>query len=132
MHFAVNVFAPWRLTKALLPRLREGDKPRVVNVTGGDKPACIDPDNLQAEKGFKGLMTYTHSKSILEAMSVMLAEELKPTGVTVNVVFPGRASTAMTQSLSLKSLPGPMKIMYPFFRLFFRDDDGKSAAAAAR
>ena len=132
MHFAVNVFAPWRLTKALLPRLREGDKPRVVNVTGGDKPACIDPDNLQAEKGFKGLMTYTHSKSILEAMSMILAEELKPMGVTVNIVFPGRASTAMTQSLSMKSLPGPMKIMFPFFRLFFRDDGGKSAAAAAR
>jgi len=132
MHFAVNVLAPWRLTKALLPRLREGDKPRVVNVTGGDKPACIDPDNLQAEKGFKGLMTYAHSKSILEAMSMMLSEELKPMGVTVNIVFPGRASTAMTQSLSMKSLPGPMKIMFPFFRLFFRDDGGKSAAAAAR
>ena len=54
MHFAVNVLAPWRLTRALLPALKAAPHPRVVNVSGGDKPARIDPDNLQAEKGFKG------------------------------------------------------------------------------
>ena len=96
------------------------------------QPAKIDIDNLQAEKGFKGLMTYTHSKSILEAMSMLLAQELESDNICVNVVFPGRASTAMTQSLSLKLLPGAMKLMYPFFRLFFREDGGKSAARAAK
>ena len=132
LHFAVNVLAPWRLTHGLLPLLKDGEDARVVNVSGGDKPAEIDPDNLQAEKGFRGLMTYTHSKSVLEAMSVFLAAELEPHGVTVNVVFPGRASTAMTQSLSPQALPGPMKLMYPFFKLFFREDGGKSAEKAAR
>ena len=28
--------------------------------------------------------------------------------------------------------PGPMKLMYPFFKLFFRDDGGKGASVAAR
>lgn len=132
MHFAVNVMAPWRLTRALLPCLQEAESARVLNITGGDKPARIDPDNLQAEKGFRGLMTYTHSKSIMEAMSMFLAEGLEPRGITVNVIFPGRASTVMTRSLSSKSLPGPMKIMYPLFRLMFRDDGGKSAEKAAQ
>ncbi|MGH1345885.1 MAG: SDR family NAD(P)-dependent oxidoreductase [Nannocystales bacterium] len=132
MHFAVNVLAPWRLTHALLPALTAAGKPRVLNVTGGDKPAAIDADNLQAEKGFKGLVTYTHSKSILEAMSMMLSRELESEGVAVHVVFPGRASTAMTASLSVKTLPGWMKILYPLFRLLFADDGGKSAANAAR
>lgn len=132
MHFAVNVLAPWRLTQGLLPALQAAPNARVINVSGGDKPARIDPDNLQAEKGFRGLMTYTHSKSILEALSIHMAEVLEPIGVTVNVVFPGRASTAMTRSLSPKALPGPMKLMYPFFRLFFRDDGGRSAERASR
>lgn len=132
MHFAVNVLAPYRLTKALLPALKASEEARVLNVTGGDKPASVDADNLQAEKGFKGLMTYTHSKSILESMSMVLAKELEPEGITVNIVFPGRASTAMTKSLSAKSLPGPMKLMYPFFKFFFKEDGGKSAAKAAR
>ena len=132
MHFAVNVLSPRRLTRALLPALTAASAPRVLNITGGDKPARIDPDNLQAEKGFKGLMTYTHSKSAMEAMSLALAAELEPTGVSVNLVFPGRASTVMTRSLSTKSLPGPMKLMYPLFRLMFAEDDGKSAAKAAK
>ncbi len=132
MHFAINVFAPWYLTHALLPTLKAASKPRVLNVTGGAKPARIDPDNLQAEKGFKGLMTYQHSKSILEAMSIALAQKLDSQGITVNVVFPGQASTSMTSSLSTKSLPGPMKLMLPFFRLLFKEDGGKSAARAAK
>ena len=131
MHFAVNVLAPWRLTHALLPALRAAGTARVLNVTGGDKPAPVDIDNLQAEQGFKGLMTYTHSKSTLEAMSMTLAGVLEPEGVLVNVVFPGRASTAMTRSLTLSALPGLMKLMLPFFRLFFAEDGGKSAAKAA-
>ena len=132
MHFAVNVLAPWRLTHALLPALRAAGNARVLNITGGDKPAAIDPDNLQAEKGFRGLMTYTHSKSTMEAMSMALAEKLEDEGVTVNVVFPGRASTAMTGSMSASALPGLMKLMYPLFRLLFKEDGGKSAKKAAR
>lgn len=132
MHFAVNVLAPRRLSQALLPALRKGDNPRVLNITGGDKPASVDPDNLQAEKGFKGLMTYTHSKSVMESMSMVMAREFEAEGITVNVIFPGRASTAMTRSLSFASLPGPMKIMLPLFKLMFREDNGKSASKAAR
>lgn len=132
MHFAVNVFAAWRLTHALLPALRASGAARVLNVTGGDDPAAVDVDDLQAEKGFRGLMTYTHSKSVMESMSMALARDLEPHGVTVNVVFPGRASTAMTGSLTTKALPGPMKLMFPLFKLLFREDGGKSAAKAAR
>lgn len=131
MHFAVNVLSPRRLTLALLPALKAANKARVLNITGGDKPAAVDADNLQAEKGFKGLMTYTHSKSVQEAMSMALAKELEPQGVTLNVIFPGRASTAMTGSLTHNALPGLMKLMLPFFRLLFKEDGGKSAAKAA-
>ena len=132
MHFAVTVLAPWRLAHVLLPALEAGEQARVVNVTGGDKPAAVDVDNLQAEKGFRGLMTYTHSKSILEAMSMALAREFEPHGVGVHIVFPGRASTAMTRSLTSAGLPGAMKLMMPFFKLFFSEDGGKSASKAAR
>ena len=76
-------------------------------------------------------MTYTHSKSVLEAMSVVLAQDMKPANVSVNIVFPGRVSTAMTKNLTLGHLPGPMKLMLPFFKCFFREDGGKSAKQAA-
>ena len=114
MHFAVNVLAPWRLTHALLPALKKGTG-RVLNLTAGDAPSGtpvpLNVDNLQAEKGFKGLLTMAHSKSVMEAMSVATARELEAEGVTVNIIWPGRASTAMTRSVSMKGLPGPMKPM---------------------
>jgi len=131
-HFAVNVLAPWRLTMALLYTLKKAKRPRVLNITGGDKPSEIDPENLQAEKGFQGLKTYQHSKSILESMSMALASHLESEDVGVNVLFPGRASTPMTSAMSADALPGAMKLFYPLLRLLFREDGGKSAAKAAR
>lgn len=38
----------------------------------------------------------------------------------------------MTQSLYVKGLPDPMKIMMPFFKIFFKEDGGKSALEASR
>ena len=135
-HFATNVVSPWRLTYAMLPALKAaGGTARVINLSAGDNPpqtpVALDVDNLQAEKGFKGLLTMAHSKSVMEAMTVALARELESEGVKVNVVFPGRASTAMTRSLSMRGLPGPMKLLLPCLKLFFKNDGGKGAAKAA-
>jgi NAD(P)-dependent dehydrogenase (short-subunit alcohol dehydrogenase family) len=46
MHFAVNALAPCRLTQMLLPVIEAADEAGVLNVTGGDKPAAVDVDNL--------------------------------------------------------------------------------------
>jgi NAD(P)-dependent dehydrogenase (short-subunit alcohol dehydrogenase family) len=136
MHFAVNVLSPWRLTHALLPALKAAGTARVVNLTAGDNApgtqVPLDANNLQAEKGFRGLLTMAHSKSAMESMSLALAKELENDGITVNVVFPGRASTAMTRSLSLKGLPGPMKLFMPCMMCLFRKDGGKGAARCAK
>jgi NAD(P)-dependent dehydrogenase (short-subunit alcohol dehydrogenase family) len=124
------------LTRALLPVLREAGAARVVNLSAGDEssgaPVPLDVENLQAEKGFRGLFTMAHSKSALEAVTLALAQDLEPDKITVNVVFPGRASTAMTRSLTSKSLPGPMKLLLPCMRIMFADDGGKGAAKAAK
>ena len=137
MHFAVNAAAPWRLAHALRPALaRAAGRARVVNVTAGDNapgaPVPLDVDNLQAEKGFRGLLTMAHSKAALECASLALSRAFAPDGIDVNVVFPGRASTALTRSLTPRALPGPMKLFYPCMACMFRDDGGRGAARASR
>ena len=77
-------------------------------------------------------MTYMHSKSCLEALSVALARKLDDEDIRVNVVFPGNASTVMSRSLSLKGMPGLLKLMRPLFLLMFAEDGGKSATKASR
>lgn len=129
--FAVNVVAPLLLTRRLLPALRKGASSRVVNLTGGDA-GSLDPSNLQCEKSFDGLNSYNHSKRALEAMSMALSRELQPQGVTVNVVYPGQASTSMTQSVKAGHLPWWMRPLFPLFKLMVRPDGGKSARKASR
>lgn len=53
------------------------------------------------------------------------------TGVTVNVCYPGQASTAMTRSVTPGILPRMMRPTFPLFKLV-RPDGGKSAAKASR
>ena len=132
LHFAVNVVAPYRLTLALLPALRVTGSARVVNVTGGMPVGGVDPDDLQAEQGYRGLKTYSHSKRAMEAMSLALAPRLARRGVFLNVVYPGGASTAMTRAMTSSMVPWWMRPLWPLFSRRMADDGGHSAAKASR
>lgn len=128
---AVNAMAPFLLAQLLLPRLRAGPSARIVNVTGGD-PGEIHLDDLQAERSFRGLDTYSHTKTIQMALSYELAQRLRDSGVTVNVCHPGQASTTMTRNVTPDMLPARMRTLWPEFERRTRADQGQSAAAAAR
>jgi NAD(P)-dependent dehydrogenase (short-subunit alcohol dehydrogenase family) len=132
VNFAVNVVAPYLLTLELLPMLQR-HQARVVNLNGGMPFGRIDLENIQAEKSFEGLRTYSHTKMLMTAMSLEFARKLQSTGVTINVVYPGGASTAMTQAMTPKMLP---VFMRPFWSIFSnimqKHDNGASAAKAAQ
>ncbi len=132
--FAVNVIAPFLLTHLLLDVLKASAPARVVNVSGGMSIwGKIDPDNLQAEKSFRGLETYSQTKTVMMALAYEFARRLEGSGVTFNVGFPGAASTAMTQALSPSALPPVMRLTWPVLKsMYMRDDGGKSAAKAAQ
>jgi NAD(P)-dependent dehydrogenase (short-subunit alcohol dehydrogenase family) len=130
-HLAVNVLAPFLLTRLLLDVLQASRPARVINVTGGF-PQRIQLDNLQGERRFLGLATYSHSKSVMHAMSMTLAEHLAGSGVTLNVCYPGGARTAMTSAMKPDMMPPPLRLLWPLFGLFVREDGGKGAVRAAR
>ncbi|HNB52176.1 MAG TPA: SDR family NAD(P)-dependent oxidoreductase [Anaerolineales bacterium] len=129
-NFAVNVVAPFLLTRLLLAPLKSAPSPRVITLMGGDVPAHLDMDNLQAERSFDGLNSYSQSK--LAMMAVMYEFAQREKGVTINVCYPGQASTNMTRGVTADMLPGLMRFIFPLFKLFVRPDNGKSAAKAAR
>lgn len=129
-NFAVNVVAPFLLTRLLLGALKTAPSPRVVTLMGGDVPAQLNMDNLQAERSFDGLNSYSQSK--LAMMVVMYEFAQREKGVTLNVCYPGQASTNMTRGVTADMLPGFMRFIFPLFKLFVRPDNGKSAAKAAR
>jgi len=81
-----NLYGPWRLTQALLPLLRRSPHGRIVNVSS-------EIASLAGMGG--GTPAYTASKVALNALTRMLAAELRSDGVLVNAVCPGWVATDM-------------------------------------
>jgi NAD(P)-dependent dehydrogenase (short-subunit alcohol dehydrogenase family) len=80
-----NLFGAWRTTLAFLPMLRAAQG-RVVNVSS-------ESGSLASMGG--GTPAYGVSKASLNALTRMLAAELRPAGVLVNAVCPGWTATDM-------------------------------------
>ena len=93
---AVNVLAPFLITRELLPALRRGAPARVINVAsvfarwGG---ARIDFENLQGERRYSGDRAYLQSKLAMVLLTRAFAEHLRGTGITALCVDPGLAVT---------------------------------------
>ena len=133
LDFAVNVVAPFDLIEHLKPALVAAKPARVLNLTGGKPSGPFDASDLQSERSFVPLVNYTMTKRALEAASMARAPALAEEGIHLTVVYPGRASTAMTQAMTPRSLPWFMRPAWPVFRFLIpKEDGGKSAALAAR
>jgi NAD(P)-dependent dehydrogenase (short-subunit alcohol dehydrogenase family) len=81
-----NTLGPWRVAQAFLPLLLKSDHPRIVNVSSGAGASARQTGRTPA---------YSLSKHALNALTMMLATELKTEGVLVNAVCPGWVATDM-------------------------------------
>lgn len=85
--FAVNTIAPLRMAQALLPLLRGGERPRIVNITMPTRPI----GQLQRTEHH----AYAASRYALNALTRMMALQLAPSGVTVVGLWPGYVRSDM-------------------------------------
>jgi NAD(P)-dependent dehydrogenase (short-subunit alcohol dehydrogenase family) len=84
--FQTNLFGAWRVAQAFLPLLRRSEHPRLVNVSS-------ESGSLASMGG--GAPAYATSKAALNALTRVLADELRGDGVLVNAVCPGWTATDM-------------------------------------
>lgn len=84
--FETNIYGPWRLIQTVLPLLRQSQHPRVVNVSSGGGA-------LNGMGG--GTPAYSMTKASLNALTLMLADELRPDRILVNAICPGWVATDM-------------------------------------
>jgi NAD(P)-dependent dehydrogenase (short-subunit alcohol dehydrogenase family) len=84
--FETNVFGAWRTTLALLPLVRRSAHARIVNVSS-------ESGSLASMSG--GTPGYSVAKAALNALTRVLADELRGDGVLVNAVCPGWTATDM-------------------------------------
>ena len=84
--FETNVFGAWRVAAAFAPLLRASGNGRLVNVSSeGGSLASMGA----------GAPAYSTSKATLNALTRILAAELRGSGVLVNSICPGWVATDM-------------------------------------
>lgn len=95
--FDVNLFAPIRLAKKVLPGMRERGGGYIVNMS-----------SIAGVRGFPGSGFYSGSKFALEGVSEALAGEVAPFGIGVMIVEPGYFRTDFAgRSIHMAASPHP-------------------------
>lgn len=90
--FDTNFFGAIAVTQAMLPLMRKSAAGRIVNVSSGLGSLTLNSDPSWEFAGVKPL-GYNTSKAALNMMTVVLAAELRETGIKVNAADPGYTKT---------------------------------------
>ncbi|MEB2312394.1 MAG: SDR family NAD(P)-dependent oxidoreductase [Sorangiineae bacterium] len=96
---AVNLRAPFLLTRALLPALRAAGRGRIVNV-----------GSISGTLGCARAAAYAAAKWGLIGLTKSLAEELTDTGVSVVAVLPGSVDTGMLEGSGFEPRMTPEEV----------------------
>ncbi|MFD8595099.1 SDR family NAD(P)-dependent oxidoreductase [Kitasatospora sp. NPDC059646] len=86
-----NVLGVIRVTNTFLPLLRRSAAPRIVNMSSavGSLALQSDPDAFTGPTS----AAYAPSKTLLNAVTVQYAKELRDTGILINLACPGYCDT---------------------------------------
>jgi len=90
---AVNLTAPFRLSRAVLRTMMKQRWGRIINIS-----------SLTGVAGNPGQGNYAASKAGLIGMGKVLAQEVASRGITVNAIAPGFVTSAMTDELNDKQM----------------------------
>lgn len=101
--YAINVFAPWQLSKLAAPLMQKAGYGSIVNITS---MSSIDKE--------PNMNVY---KATLNAMAANLAYDLGPLGVRINNVGPGATRTAALNSILTQQIEEAMLKHTPICRL---------------
>jgi NAD(P)-dependent dehydrogenase (short-subunit alcohol dehydrogenase family) len=94
--FDTNFFGVIQTTQEFLPLLRKSERSSIINVSSevGSLTALSTPGGNPSRDKFHA---YGSSKTALNAFTVMLANELRDSGISVNSVTPGHTATDLNQ-----------------------------------
>jgi retinol dehydrogenase-12 len=121
--YQINYLSHFLLTQLLLDGLKKSEQGRIINLSSSVyKVGRFDPQNLQSEKRFSVLGTYSASKLFMLMFTRELARRLAGTRITANAVHPGIVRTRMM----LRAPGAPFRIM-SYLSLPFSISPGRGA-----
>jgi NAD(P)-dependent dehydrogenase (short-subunit alcohol dehydrogenase family) len=100
--FDINFFGTIQTTQEFLPLLRKSRQPSIINVSS-EVSSLTGHSSPDRNPGRDKYHAYGSSKTALNAFTVMLANELRDSGISVNSVTPGYTATDLNQFQGAKT-----------------------------
>jgi NAD(P)-dependent dehydrogenase (short-subunit alcohol dehydrogenase family) len=121
--FDTNFFGAVQTTQEFLPLLKKSGQASIINVSSeiGSLGVHTAPEKNQNRAKYHA---YGSSKTALNAFTVMLANELRDTGISVNSVTPGYTATDLNQFQGAKTVE---EGAIPIVKLVTQSDQGITA-----
>jgi NAD(P)-dependent dehydrogenase (short-subunit alcohol dehydrogenase family) len=88
-----NVLGVLRVTNAMLPLLRRSASPRIVNMSSGVGSLTRQTASLDERETGPLSAAYSPSKTMLNAVTIQYAKELRDTNILINAACPGFVAT---------------------------------------
>lgn len=88
---SINLDAPFLLSKAVIPFMRNNNHGRIINIS-----------SVVAQAGFVGTASYAASKAGLLGLTKTMAKELAGNNITVNALALGYFNTGMIEDVPLE------------------------------
>lgn len=114
--FDTNFFGVFAVTKAFLPLLRKAENARIVNVSSG-LGSLFRMSDQHSRVSRQDTIAYAISKTALNALTVLFANELYNTQVKVNAVGPGYTATALNNFTGPQTPEEAVKIIVRYATL---------------
>ncbi|MFD0697930.1 SDR family oxidoreductase [Paenibacillus sp. GCM10027628] len=102
--FETNYFGALRMIQAAVPLMKEHKYGRIVNLSSG--LGAFEVLQMQGFLGLKGSSSaYRLSKTTLNALTCLVAQDVAEMGIKVNAVCPGRVQTDMGRATASQKIP---------------------------
>ncbi|QJD85478.1 SDR family oxidoreductase [Cohnella herbarum] len=123
--YETNVFGVFRVTKAMLPLLRNSTGGRIVNMSSSLGSLSLNSDPNFELASFL-MLGYNSSKTAVNALTVFFANELRDTGIKVSSADPGYCATSLTNFAGSRT---PIEGAYTAVKLATLPDDVRSGGS---
>lgn len=109
--YAINVFAPWQLSKLCAPHMEKSGYGSIINIS-----------SMSSINNDPNMAIYASSKAALNHMASNLAYDYGPKGIRINCICPGATRTKALASVLTPEMEERMLAHTPLGRLGEVDD----------
>lgn len=127
MTLAVNVLAPFLLTKYLLLLLEKSKKSEVYNISSiGEKYGNVDFNDIMSETNYLGNSVYNKSKLLLTMLTYKFSELYANKNIAFNCIHPGATMTNLVSDDDISKMPILLRLIFKLVKSFRQNPENSA------